>query len=183
MLLTQTCLSEVLFYPMNIFCHATKYQLVIICFYGCQSLSKVLLISAKILIHCFLLKDLAFGLSSMVSGLKKRVHLLLKLIMSVTVDTLTQVNIQLEKIVLFFYVSLIYFSFLISQENVSCLNTAIVFFMFSLNKGELHLYLRAFQHEEAALKKPGFIIDNLRLAILFHYVECWLLCIYATCCC
>ena len=48
------------------------------------------------------------------------------------------------------------------QENVSCLNTALVFLMFALDKGYLPLYLKAFRSEEAALKKPGFILHNLR---------------------
>lgn len=52
------------------------------------------------------------------------------------------------------------------QENVSCLNTALIFFMFALDKGYLPLYLKAFRSEEAALNKPGFILDNLRYKIL-----------------
>jgi hypothetical protein len=38
--------------------------------------------------------------------------------------------------------------------------------MFALDKGYLPLYLKAFRNEEAALKKPGFILDNLRYAII-----------------
>ena len=45
---------------------------------------------------------------------------------------------------------------------MSCLNTALVFLMFALDKGYLPLYLKAFRSDEAALKKPGFILDNLR---------------------
>lgn len=55
-----------------------------------------------------------------------------------------------------------FFYFIILQENVSCLNTSLVFLMFSLDKGYLPLYLKAFRSEEAALKKPGYILDNLR---------------------
>lgn len=92
---------------------------------------------------------LAFHLTVMVSNFGQRVYLLHKLIMSVTVETLT-------------------------QENVSCLNTALVFLMFALDKGYLPLYLKAFRNEEAALKKPGFILDNLRSLLKFwksHYLS------------
>lgn len=34
--------------------------------------------------------------------------------------------------------------------------------MFALDKGYLPLYLKAFRNEEAVLRKPGFILDNLR---------------------
>ncbi|XP_028410045.1 short transient receptor potential channel 4-associated protein-like [Dendronephthya gigantea] len=91
---------------------------------------------------------LTYRLIAMVSNWKQRVYLLHKLIMSVSVETLT-------------------------QENVSCLNTALVFLMFALDKGYLPLYLKAFRSEEAALKKPGFILDNLRSLLKFwksHYL-------------
>ena len=78
--------------------------------------------------------DLAFRLSSMVSNCRQRVYLLHKLIMSVTVETLT-------------------------QENVSCLNTSLVFLMFALDKGFLPVYLKAFRSE-------AFILDNLRYLLL-----------------
>jgi hypothetical protein len=38
----------------------------------------------------------------------------------------------------------------------------MVFLMFALDKGYLPLCLKAFRNEEAALKKLGFILDNLR---------------------
>ena len=45
---------------------------------------------------------------------------------------------------------------------MSCLNTSLVFLMFALNEGHLPVYLKAFRTEEAMLKKPGLILDNLR---------------------
>lgn len=43
--------------------------------------------------------------------------------------------------------------------------------MFSLDKGYLPLYLKAFRSEEAALKKPGYILDNLRSVLRKFMIE------------
>ena len=42
------------------------------------------------------------------------------------------------------------------------MNTSLVFLMFALDKGYLPVYLKAFRAEEAALKQPGLILNNLR---------------------
>ncbi|XP_032235647.1 short transient receptor potential channel 4-associated protein [Nematostella vectensis] len=76
-------------------------------------------------------------------------YLLYKLINSITVTTLT-------------------------QENVSCLNTTLVFLMFAYKQGHLPMYLSAFVREEKLHKNPGFIMKNLRRLLEFwktHYLR------------
>lgn len=78
-----------------------------------------------------------------------RVYLMYKLITSVSVESLT-------------------------QENVSCLNTTLIFLMFAYNHGQLDLYLQAFVSEEEAQDHPGLILSNLQELLFFwksHYLR------------
>lgn len=91
----------------------------------------------------------AFKLGSLISNWEQMIFLLYKLINSITVGTLT-------------------------QENVSCLNTTLVFLMFAHRHGKLPAYLMAFVREENIQKNPGFILTNLRLLLEFwktHYLK------------
>lgn len=77
-----------------------------------------------------------------------KIYLIYKLIASISVDSLT-------------------------QENVSCLNTTLIFFMFAYNHDLLSDYLQAFVLEEEAQKHPGLILGNLRELLIFwrrHYL-------------
>ena len=47
------------------------------------------------------------------------------------------------------------------QENVSCLNTVLVFLIFAHRNGKLDEYLTAFQMEEHAHKHSGLLLNNL----------------------
>lgn len=88
-------------------------------------------------------------LGTLISNWEQMIFLLYKLINSITVGTLT-------------------------QENVSCLNTTLVFLMFAHRHGRLPAYLMAFVKEENIQKNPGFILTNLRLLLEFwktHYLR------------
>lgn len=88
-------------------------------------------------------------LGTLISNWEQMIFLLYKLINSITVGTLT-------------------------QENVSCLNTTLVFLMFAHRHGRLPAYLMAFVREENIQKNPGFILTNLRLLLEFwktHYLR------------
>ncbi|CAH3021733.1 unnamed protein product [Porites evermanni] len=88
-------------------------------------------------------------LGSLINNWEQMIFLLYKLINSITVGTLT-------------------------QENVSCLNTTLVFLMFGHRHGRLPAYLTAFVREENIQNNPGFILTNLRLLLEFwktHYLR------------
>ncbi|XP_065676385.1 short transient receptor potential channel 4-associated protein-like [Hydra vulgaris] len=96
-------------------------------------------------------------LSNLIQKWENKVYLIYKLITSISIDNLT-------------------------QENVSCLNTTLVFLMFSYNHGVLSQYLEAFVMEEQAQKQPGLILSNLWELLIFwqrHYLkktkDCFLL--------
>lgn len=60
------------------------------------------------------------------------------------------------------------------QENVSCLNTTIIFLMFAERKGNLPIYLHDLRAEEQEQCRPGFLLQNLRELLLFwqeHYLH------------
>ncbi|KAG8181763.1 hypothetical protein JTE90_018071 [Oedothorax gibbosus] len=66
----------------------------------------------------------------------------------------------------------------LTQENVSCLNTALVILMFGLKKGELPKYLAALASNvegcSVATNNSGTHLDNLRNLLLFwqdHYLQ------------
>ncbi|KAJ7337109.1 Short transient receptor putative channel 4-associated protein [Desmophyllum pertusum] len=91
----------------------------------------------------------ACKLGTLINNWEQMIFLLYKLINSITVGTLT-------------------------QENVSCLNTTLVFLMFAHRHGRLPAYLTAFVREEKIQKNPGFILANLRLLLEFwktHYLK------------
>lgn len=91
----------------------------------------------------------ACKLGTLINNWEQMIFLLYKLINSITVGTLT-------------------------QENVSCLNTTLVFLMFAHRHGRLPAYLMAFVREENIQKNPGFILTNLRLLLEFwktHYLK------------
>ncbi|XP_057291959.1 short transient receptor potential channel 4-associated protein-like [Hydractinia symbiolongicarpus] len=88
-------------------------------------------------------------LSGIIKKWEHKIYLMYKLITSISVDSLT-------------------------QENVSCLNTTLIFLMFAYNHGQLDKYLQAFLTEEEAQKHPGLILSNLRELLLFwktHYLN------------
>lgn len=91
----------------------------------------------------------SWKLGTLISNWEQMIFLLYKLINSITVGTLT-------------------------QENVSCLNTTLIFLMFAHRHGRLPAYLSAFVREENIQKNPGFILTNLRLLLEFwktHYLR------------
>lgn len=88
-------------------------------------------------------------LCKLIKKWEQRVYLMYKLITSVSVESLT-------------------------QENVSCLNTTLIFLMFAYNHGQLDKYLQAFVTEEEAQDHPGLILSNLRDLLFFwksHYLR------------
>ncbi|XP_032219166.1 short transient receptor potential channel 4-associated protein isoform X2 [Nematostella vectensis] len=119
-------------------------------------------VDSNMLIRCLILSqehflESPFGgvpteacrLSALINDWEQRMYLLYKLINSITVTTLT-------------------------QENVSCLNTTLVFLMFAYKQGHLPMYLSAFVREEKLHKNPGFIMKNLRRLLEFwktHYLR------------
>ncbi|PIK50045.1 putative short transient receptor potential channel 4-associated protein isoform X2 [Apostichopus japonicus] len=48
----------------------------------------------------------------------------------------------------------------LTQENVSCLNTTIIFLMFAERKGNLPIYLHDLRAEEQEQCRPGFLLQN-----------------------
>ncbi|XP_020916846.1 short transient receptor potential channel 4-associated protein-like [Exaiptasia diaphana] len=114
-------------------------------------------VDSNMLIRCLILsqerfvEEMPFGgvstgvcrLGTLINDWEQRMYLLNKLINSITVNTLT-------------------------QENVSCLNTTLVFLMIAFKQGHLPSYLKAFVKEERIQKNPGFIMKNLR-----HLLEFW----------
>lgn len=63
---------------------------------------------------------------------------------------------------------------ILTQENVSCLNTTIIFLMFAERKGELSMYLHDLRAEEQSQCRPGYLLQNLRELLLFwqeHYLH------------
>ena len=91
----------------------------------------------------------ACQLCKLIRKWEQRVYLMYKLITSVSVESLT-------------------------QENVSCLNTTLIFLMFAHNHGQLDKYLQAFVTEEEAQDHPGLILSNLRDLLFFwksHYLR------------
>ncbi|KFM66261.1 Short transient receptor hypothetical channel 4-associated protein, partial [Stegodyphus mimosarum] len=92
-------------------------------------------------------------LLSHVGSIKVRVHYLQKLLSLINIHSLT-------------------------QENVSCLNTALVILMFGLKKGELPKYLQILATNQdncfVATSEHAGILDNLRDLLLFwqeHYLQ------------
>ncbi|XP_031558497.1 short transient receptor potential channel 4-associated protein-like isoform X2 [Actinia tenebrosa] len=120
-------------------------------------------VDSNMLIRCLILsqerfmEEMPFGdcatglcrLGTLITDWDQRMYLLNKLINSITVNTLT-------------------------QENVSCLNTTLVFLMIAFKQGHLPAYLKAFVREERLQKNPGFILKNLRRLLEFwktHYLK------------
>uniref|UniRef100_UPI00358EE955 short transient receptor potential channel 4-associated protein isoform X2 n=1 Tax=Myxine glutinosa TaxID=7769 RepID=UPI00358EE955 len=63
---------------------------------------------------------------------------------------------------------------ILTQENVSCLNTSLVFLMLASRKGELPVYLNALREKEYAQNKPGYILGNFHSLLRFwksHYLS------------
>ncbi|XP_033626830.1 short transient receptor potential channel 4-associated protein-like [Asterias rubens] len=63
---------------------------------------------------------------------------------------------------------------ILTQENVSCLNTTIIFLMFAERSCELPEYLSDLRHEEQSQLKPGFLLQNFRELVFFwrdHYLH------------
>lgn len=63
---------------------------------------------------------------------------------------------------------------ILTQENVSCLNTTIIFLMFAERKGDLPTYLHDLRAEEQEQCRPGYLLQNLRELLLFwqeHYLH------------
>lgn len=88
-------------------------------------------------------------LGNLIRKWEHKIYLMYKLITSISVDSLT-------------------------QENVSCLNTTLIFLMFAHNHGQLDKYLQAFLLEEEAQKHPGLILSNLYDLLCFwrdHYLS------------
>ncbi|XP_078689700.1 short transient receptor potential channel 4-associated protein-like isoform X1 [Branchiostoma floridae x Branchiostoma belcheri] len=62
----------------------------------------------------------------------------------------------------------------LTQENVSCLNTALVILMFARRCGSLPLYLQSLREEEMRGYHPGFLLNNFRSLLRFwesHYLR------------
>jgi len=88
-------------------------------------------------------------LSDLIRRWEHKMYLMYKLITSISVNNLT-------------------------QENVSCLNTTLIFLMFAHSHHQLGLYLQAFLSEEEAQHHPGLILINLRDLLEFwrvHYLQ------------
>ncbi|XP_022103399.1 short transient receptor potential channel 4-associated protein-like [Acanthaster planci] len=63
---------------------------------------------------------------------------------------------------------------ILTQENVSCLNTTIIFLMFAERSCELPQYLSELRDEEQSQLKPGFLLQNFRELVFFwrdHYLH------------
>ncbi|XP_071484771.1 short transient receptor potential channel 4-associated protein-like [Diadema antillarum] len=63
---------------------------------------------------------------------------------------------------------------ILTQENVSCLNTTIIFLMFADRIGELARYLCDLRTEEQRQCRPGFLLQNFRELLFFwqeHYLH------------
>ncbi|XP_033101532.1 short transient receptor potential channel 4-associated protein-like [Anneissia japonica] len=63
---------------------------------------------------------------------------------------------------------------ILTQENVSCLNTTIILLMFAHRSGELATYLGMLREEEQNNCRPGFILHNFRQLLFFwqeHYLH------------
>ncbi|XP_071957366.1 short transient receptor potential channel 4-associated protein-like [Antedon mediterranea] len=63
---------------------------------------------------------------------------------------------------------------ILTQENVSCLNTTIILLMFAQRSGELSVYLKLLREEEQNNCRPGFILHNFRQLLFFwqdHYLH------------
>ncbi|XP_063951103.1 short transient receptor potential channel 4-associated protein-like [Lytechinus pictus] len=63
---------------------------------------------------------------------------------------------------------------ILTQENVSCLNTTIIFLMFADRIGELSRYLTDLRKEEQKQCRPGFLLQNFRELLFFwqeHYLH------------
>ncbi|XP_065064588.1 short transient receptor potential channel 4-associated protein-like isoform X2 [Rhopilema esculentum] len=98
---------------------------------------------------CAFLRQNSCRLSDLIKKWEHKMYLMYKLITSISVDNLT-------------------------QENVSCLNTTLIFLMFAHNHGQLGQYLQAFFSEEQAQHHPGLILLNLRDLLEFwrmHYLQ------------
>lgn len=88
-------------------------------------------------------------LSGLIIRWEQKMYLIYKLITSISVDSLT-------------------------QENVSCLNTILVFLIFAYRHRNLDEYLNAFLMEERAHQHSGLILNNLYELLTFwrvHYFE------------
>ncbi|XP_061428121.1 short transient receptor potential channel 4-associated protein [Lethenteron reissneri] len=62
----------------------------------------------------------------------------------------------------------------LTQENVSCLNTSLVFLMLALRRGGLPIYLNALREKELADNKPGHVLTNFHSLLQFwqtHYLN------------
>jgi len=55
----------------------------------------------------------------------------------------------------------------INQENICCVNTALVFFIFARRRGQLHSYLQMAREEERTEGRIGFICHNFRKLLWF----------------
>jgi len=55
----------------------------------------------------------------------------------------------------------------INQENICCVNTALVFFIFARRRGQLHSYIQNVKEEERAEGRIGFICHNFRKLLWF----------------
>ncbi|XP_030830959.1 short transient receptor potential channel 4-associated protein [Strongylocentrotus purpuratus] len=63
---------------------------------------------------------------------------------------------------------------ILTQENVSCLNTTVIFLMFADRIGELSRYLTDLRKEEQKQCRPGFLLQNFRELLFFwqeHYLH------------
>eukprot|EP00111_Clytia_hemisphaerica_P024052 TCONS_00070896-protein len=93
--------------------------------------------------------NLKCRLGNTIKKWEHKIYLMYKLVTAISVDSLT-------------------------QENVSCLNTTLIFLMFAYNHGQLDKYLQAFLTEEQAQKHPGLILSNLYELLRFwrnHYLS------------
>jgi len=118
------------------------------------------IVDSNMFIRCIVLSNEKFSttnkydtkncrLSSLIRKWEHKIYLMYKLITAISVDSL-------------------------NQENVSCLNTILVFLMFAYNNGSLDQYLNAFLSEEQAQRHPGLILSNLHDLLLFwrkHYLQ------------
>ncbi|XP_072013310.1 short transient receptor potential channel 4-associated protein-like [Amphiura filiformis] len=90
-----------------------------------------------------------YRLLQFISNKEKRLKFLIKLISIIQVEILT-------------------------QENVSCLNTSIIFLMFADSKLELPEYLSELREEEQRQLRPGYLLLNFRELLFFwqeHYLH------------
>ncbi len=66
------------------------------------------------------------------------------------------------------------FFWLLSQENVSCLNTSLVILMLARRRDKLPFYLNALREKEYSEKYPGCLLNNFHNLLRFwqhHYLN------------